>query len=122
MSFPLYGLPHKPRWGDFTEHVPNENWAVDTLRDSPVPDTEYDAQFFARGSQIRHDCLSQFRRRAVLGKKHHDKEPEWARSQDGNMVHLGVNRVIPDVGCSSGICDGLRNSGTSMSRLGCVES
>jgi hypothetical protein len=47
-------LSHKARWGDFTEHVTDQDRAVETLGDFRVPAAECNAQFLFCG--IRRRC------------------------------------------------------------------
>ena len=62
--------------------------------------------FLAPAPHLGHDRPGQFGRRAALWKEHDDEEPQRARAQDGNVVRVDVNSVMPDVisGKGDGVC------------------
>ncbi len=99
-------FPHKATRGDLSEHLANQNRAVEALGDFRVPAADRDTQFLARGPHIGHDRLGQFRRRAAIRKEHDDEEPQRAHAQDGYVVCIDVNSVTPNVisGKGDGIC------------------
>jgi hypothetical protein len=91
------GLPHKAGRGDFAEHLPDQDWAVQALSDFGVAASQGDTQFVARAPHIGHYRLGQFGRCATFRKEHDDKKPEGACAHDGNIVGVDVNCVTPDL-------------------------